>query len=89
MRSIRVRCVTGDQSFQFFLAIDVGVPLDEMDATTQSIAFARASNAIIFIASLVSNNLGVGIEIGSVLEDFLSATEIQGSAADMIPPDQG
>jgi hypothetical protein len=30
-----------------FPAIDVGIPLDEMDAATESIAFAQASNATI------------------------------------------
>ena len=71
-----------------FLAIDVGISLDEMDAATQSIAFARASNATIFIAPQVGDNLGVGIEVGSVLEDFMSADEMQGPAADATPPER-
>jgi hypothetical protein len=75
-----------DRGFNAFLAIDAGIPLDEMDAATQSIAFARASNVTIFIAPQVGDNLGVGIEIGSVLEDVLSATEFEGSAADVTPP---
>ena len=51
-----------------FLAIDAEIPLDEMDAATQTIEFARASNAIVFVAPSVGKNLGVGIEIGSVVE---------------------
>jgi hypothetical protein len=75
-----------DRGFNAFLAIDVGIPLDEMDAATQSIAFAQASNATIFIAPQVGDNLGVGIEIGSVLEDILSTAGMQGPAADATPP---
>ena len=77
-----------DRGFNAFLAIDVGVPLEEMDAATQSIAFAQASNATIFIAPQVGDNLGVGIEIGSVLEDILSTAGMQGSAADATPPER-
>ena len=77
-----------DRGFNAFLAIDVGIPLAEMDAATQSIAFARASNATIFIAPQVGDNLGVGIEIGSVLEDFLSSDGMQGPAADATPPER-
>jgi hypothetical protein len=75
-----------DRGFNAFLAIDVGIPLDEMDAATQSIAFAQASNATIFIAPQVGDNLGVGIEIGSVLEEILSTAGMQGPAADATPP---
>lgn len=77
-----------NRGFNAFLAIDVGIPLEEMDAATQSIAFAKASNAVIFIAPQVGDNLGVGIEIGSVLEDMLSIDEMQGPAADAEPPDR-
>lgn len=77
-----------DRGFNAFLAIDVGIPLNEMDAATQSIAFAQACNASIFIAPQVGDNLGVGIEIGSVLEDLLSTTGMQGSAADATPPER-
>jgi len=76
------------RGFNAFLAIDVGVPLEEMDAATQSIAFAQANNASIFIAPQVGDNLGVGIEIGSVLEDCLSPAEMKGPAADATPPTQ-
>ena len=75
-----------DRGFNAFLAIDVGIPLDEMDAATQSIAFAQASNATIFIAPQVGDNLGVGIEIGSVLEDILSTAGMEGPAAEATPP---
>jgi hypothetical protein len=77
-----------DRGFNSFLAIDVGIPLDEMDAATQSIAFAQASNATIFIAPQVGDNLGVGIEIGSVLEDLLSSDGMQGPAADATSPER-
>ena len=62
-----------DRGFNAFLAIDVGIDLDTRDAATQSIEFARASNAVVFVAPHVGDNLGVGIEIGSVLEDTWSA----------------
>ncbi|WP_435065813.1 DUF7509 family protein [Halobaculum sp. EA56] len=77
-----------ERGFNAFLAIDVGISLDEMDAATQSIAFAQASNATIFIAPQVGDNLGVGIEIGSVLEDLLSTDGVQGPAADATPPER-
>lgn len=51
-----------------FLAIDVDVPLSEMDAATQSIEFALASNAVAYVVPRVGDNLGVGIEVGAVLE---------------------
>ncbi len=77
-----------DRGFNAFLAIDVGIPLDEMDAATQSIEFARASNAVVFIAPQVGDNLGVGIEIGSVLEDLLSTDGMDGPASDATPPER-
>lgn len=57
-----------DTGLNAFLAIDVDVPLDEMDAASQTIAFARASNVVALVAPQVGKNLGVGIETGSVLE---------------------
>lgn len=77
-----------DRGFNAFLAIDVGISLDEMDAATQSIAFAHASNATIFIAPQVGDNLGVGVEIGSVLEALLSTPDMRGPAADATPPER-
>ena len=58
-----------------FLAIDVDVPLAEMDAATQSIAFARASNAVVYVVPAMGDNLGVGIEVGSVLEALYADDE--------------
>ncbi|MFQ3477263.1 hypothetical protein HKK80_13605 [Halonotius sp. F2-221B] len=75
-----------ERGFNAFLAIDVGISLDEMDAATQSITFAQASNATVFIAPQVGDNLGVGIEIGSVLEDLLSTDGMRGPAAEATPP---
>lgn len=75
-----------ERNFNAFLAIDVGISLDEMDAATQSIAFARASNAVVFVAPQVGDNLGVGIEIGSTLEDMMASDGMAGSAAEATPP---
>lgn len=55
--------------FNVFLATDIKIPLDEMDAGSQSLAFARASNVVVFVVRREGRNLGVGIEIGAVLED--------------------
>ncbi|MFA9501293.1 hypothetical protein NP511_03470 [Natrinema thermotolerans] len=74
-----------ERGFNAFLAIDVGIDLEEMDAATQSIEFARASNATVFVAPAVGDNLGVGIEIGSVLEDMLGS-DADGDPADANPP---
>lgn len=57
-----------NDGFNAFLAIDADIPLDELDAASQSIAFARASNVVALVAPQVGENLGVGIETGSVLE---------------------
>jgi len=51
-----------------FLATDPGIDPSEMDAATQSIEYAKASVATIFIAPAMGDNLGVGIEVGSVCE---------------------
>ncbi|WP_226040419.1 hypothetical protein [Natrinema sp. DC36] len=61
----RLRTTAGVNAF---LAIDVDIPLSELDAASQSIAFARASNAVVYVVPAVGDNLGVGIEVGSVLE---------------------
>jgi hypothetical protein len=53
-----------------FLAVDPEIPLEEMDAASQSIAFARASNATLFVVPSMGDKLGVGMEVGSVLEDL-------------------
>lgn len=57
-----------DPGVNAFLAIDIDIPLEELDAGTQSIEFAFASNAVIYIVPKIGANLGVGIEAGSVLE---------------------
>jgi len=57
-----------DPGVNAFLAVDVDIPLEDMDAATQSIEFALASNAVIYIIPKLGDNLGVGIEAGSVLE---------------------
>lgn len=67
MLSVRDRLRTG-AGVNAFLAIDVDVPLEEMDAGSQSIEFALASNAVVYVVPKVGDNLGVGIETGSVLE---------------------
>lgn len=77
-----------ERDFNAFLAIDVGISLDEMDAATQSIAFARASNAVVFVAPQVGDNLGVGIEIGSTLEDMMTTDGMEGPAAEATPPNR-
>lgn len=59
-----------DPGVNAFLAVDVGIDLDELDAATQTIEFARASNVVVFAVPLVGKNLGVGIEVGSVLADL-------------------
>lgn len=58
-----------------FLAVDANIPLDEMDAATQSIKFASASNAIAFVVPHLGDNLGVGMEVGAVLEDLYPDSE--------------
>lgn len=57
-----------DPGVNAFLAIDIDIPLEEMDGATQSIEFATASNVVIYIVPKIGDNLGVGIEVGSVLE---------------------
>lgn len=66
----RVRDDLRAEGFNAFLATDADIPLDEMDAGTQSLQFARASNAVIFVVRHGGKNLGVGIETGAVLEDM-------------------
>ncbi|WP_137284774.1 DUF7509 family protein [Halorussus salinisoli] len=57
------------EGFNAFLATDPDIPLDEMDAGTQTLEFARASNVVLFVVPHDGKNLGVGIEVGAVLED--------------------
>lgn len=51
-----------------FLAVDVDVDTDDVDAATQSIEYTRCSNATTFILPFLGHNFGVGEEAGSVLE---------------------
>lgn len=63
-----------DAGFNAFLATDVDLSIDEVDAASQTIAFARASNAVVFVVPSGGKNLGVGIETGAVLEDVSDRT---------------
>jgi len=65
-----------------FLAIDVDVPLAEMDAATQSIEFALASNVVAYVVPSIGDNLGVGIEVGAVLEALFRGRAFEGSSDD-------
>jgi len=51
-----------------FLAVDVDVDTDDVDAVTQSIEYTRHSNATAFVVPYLGHNFGVGEEAGSVLE---------------------
>lgn len=64
-----------DPGVNAFLAVDAGVPLEEVDAATQSIRFARASNVVAFVLPHLGDNLGVGMEVGAVLEDLYPDSE--------------
>lgn len=64
-----------DPGVNAFLAIDIDIPLDEMDAASQSIEFALASNAVVYVVPEIGDNLGVGIEVGSVLEAIFREQE--------------
>ena len=69
-----------DPGVNAFLALDVDIPLEEMDAATQSIEFALASNAVVYIVPRIGDNLGVGIETGSVLEAIFREDDERASA---------
>lgn len=53
-----------------FLALDVDVEIDAMDAVTQSIEYTRISNAAAFVVPFLGHNFGVGEEAGSILESL-------------------
>lgn len=53
-----------------FLALDVDVDTDDVDAATQSIEYTRCSNATAFILPFLGHNFGVGEEAGSILESL-------------------
>jgi hypothetical protein len=56
-------------AFDAFLATDLEIPFEEIDAGTQTLAFALASNAVLFVVGQDGKNLGVDIETGAVLKD--------------------
>ncbi|MFC3476733.1 DUF7509 family protein [Halobacterium litoreum] len=62
-----------DPGLNAFLAVDVGVSTDDVDAATQSIAFAENSNVVVFVLPRLGHNFGVGEEVGSVLEGLADA----------------
>jgi hypothetical protein len=51
-----------------FLALDVDVDTDDVDAATQSIEYTQCSNATAFVLPFLGHNFGVGEEAGSILE---------------------
>ena len=57
-----------DPGINAFLAVDVEVDVDEVDAMTQSIEYARRSNATAFVLPYLGHNFGVGEEAGGILE---------------------
>jgi hypothetical protein len=57
-----------DPGVNAFLALDVDVDTDEVDAVTRSIEYARCSNATAFVVPCLGHNFGVGEEAGSILE---------------------
>ncbi|MCL7418816.1 MAG: hypothetical protein M8354_13420 [Halalkalicoccus sp.] len=57
-----------DPGINAFLALDIDVDSDEVDAATQSIEYTRCSNATAFILPFLGHNFGVGKEAGSILE---------------------
>lgn len=58
------------EGFNAFLATDVDVPLEEIDAGARSLASSRASNVVVFVVRRDGKNLGIGIEVGTVLEEL-------------------
>ncbi|WP_254525341.1 DUF7509 family protein [Natrinema caseinilyticum] len=52
-----------------FLAVDVDVDTEQVDAVTQSIEYTRRANATVFVVPFLGHNLGVGEEAGSILEN--------------------
>lgn len=57
-----------DPGVNAFLALDVDVDTDSVDAVTQSIEYTRCSNATGFVVPFLGHNFGVGEEAGSILE---------------------
>jgi hypothetical protein len=59
-----------DPGVNAFLALDVDIDTDDVDAVTQSIEYARCSNATAFVVPFLGHNFGVGEEAGSILENL-------------------
>ena len=57
-----------DPGVNAFLALDIGIDTEEVDAATQSIEYTRCSNATAFVLPFLGHNFGVGEEAGSILE---------------------
>jgi len=57
-----------DPGVNAFLAVDVDIDTDDIDAVTQSIEFTQCSNAAAFVFPFLGHNFGVGEEAGSILE---------------------
>ncbi|PSQ46695.1 hypothetical protein BRD19_11685 [Halobacteriales archaeon SW_7_65_23] len=57
-----------DPGVNAFLAVDVDIDTDDIDAVTQSIEFTQCSNAAAFVLPFLGHNFGVGEEAGSILE---------------------
>jgi hypothetical protein len=53
-----------------FLAVDIDIDTDEIDAVTQSVEYSRCANATVFVVPFLGHNFGVGEEAGSVLENL-------------------
>lgn len=58
-----------DPGVNAFLAVDVGIDTDDVDAVTQSIEYSRRANATAFVVPFLGHNFGVGEEAGSILEN--------------------
>ncbi|MDS0261047.1 hypothetical protein NDI56_16740 [Haloarcula sp. S1CR25-12] len=59
-----------DPGVNAFLALDVDIDTEDVDAVTQSIEYARCSNATAFVVPFLGHNFGVGEEAGSVLANI-------------------
>lgn len=59
-----------DPGVNAFLAVDADVPVEDVDAVTQSVEFSRCSNATVFVVPFLGHNFGVGEEAGSILENL-------------------
>lgn len=53
--------------YDAFIATDPDIPLTEIGGLDQSLQFARASDAVVFVLPYLTENEGVAIEIGYVL----------------------